>query len=172
MVAWHSNATLSNGVLSARVYLPLFPAYYESSRFDWSSQVGMISLGSHEAFGEDLWRAPHDEAWPESGLGLSSEFGCGEDGAVCSGASWASARDAEANESYPITNGVLGYEAAATGDAFLKIGVGKLVRGGVATPRDALPRRRRLTRDDRSMTFGATRRAPEIRRPGAPPRVE
>ena len=57
----------------------------------------------------------------ESGLGIASEWGCGDDGAHC-GAGWGAYPDG-------ASNGVLGYEEAAAGGPFLKIGVGALLKG-------------------------------------------
>ena len=37
----------------------------------------------HELYGANLWRAPHNPFWPESGVGLASEFGVGDDGDFC-----------------------------------------------------------------------------------------
>lgn len=125
----YRNVTLDNGVLSATVFLP--GDYYASTRFDWSSMVGDVRLGNRTFFGSGSWRQPHDPAWTESGVGLASEFGCGADGAVCGGASWAFDRDEETGEDFPIANGVLGHDGGV-GAPFLKIGVGALVVGSCA----------------------------------------
>lgn len=123
-----SHVTLSSDALSATVFLPPAElAYYNSSRFDWSSMVGDVQFGGHEFFGGGLWRQPHDARNPECGLGLASEFGCGADGSVCAGG-WQHARDRSDNNTYPIANGVLGHDEAEIGGAFLKIGVGVLRR--------------------------------------------
>lgn len=84
--------------------------------------VGDIKLGRHTVFGSNFWRAPHDPEWTESGVGLASEFGCGEDGHTC-GPGWRGALGGS------VTNGVLGYAEAKEGEAFLKIGVGALIKG-------------------------------------------
>jgi len=57
----------------------------------------------------------------KDGVGLASEFGCAEGGTTCGSGGF---------QNYPAgaTNGVLGYEEAGVGGAFLKIGVGKLRR--------------------------------------------
>jgi len=141
--SFYANVTLkaSNGDLSAVVYLPrdLKPGertYYVSSRFDWSSMIGSIERTTthpitlqktkHTLYGTKQWRLPHDPYWAESGVGLASEFGVGTDGALCN---FMCGWDQE-NE---VTNGVLGYQEAKSGESFLKIGVGELVKGSCAT---------------------------------------
>eukprot|EP00435_Cladocopium_sp_Y103_P036178 s2976_g9.t1 len=118
---------LSSGQLDVTVYLPGNLGYYNSTRFEWGSMIGEITLGEAEFF-SDLWRTATDPNWgkdhdpsnPEGVLGLASEFGCGSDGPDCP-AGWG--RETEAS------NGVLGYHEAGMGDPFLKIGVGKLKKG-------------------------------------------
>ena len=128
----YPNATLSSDTVSARVFLPCSSGdaaagggegcYYRSSRFEHGSMIGDVTLrdppsSSAEVYGRGMWRQPHDPSDPESGLGLASEFGCGDDGSRCAGRG-------------DITNGVLGYDDAdPDGGVFLKIGVGALVRG-------------------------------------------
>jgi len=137
-----SNVTLTSedGDLSVVVFLPagLKPeedTFYYSSRFDHGSMIGSIrrtvrSVNSkgekesktHVLFEADMWRVPHNPYWPESGLGLASEFGAGDDGAFCFyRCGWSGAND--------VTNGVLGYGEAKNGESFLKIGVGELIKG-------------------------------------------
>jgi hypothetical protein len=117
--------------------------FYYSSRFDHGSMIGTITrrqitskLNSHRndptdesssseehvLYGTSLWRIPHNVRWPESGVGLASEFGVGDNGSFCSyRCGW--------NQASDITNGVLGYEQARIGQSFLKIGVGELKKG-------------------------------------------
>jgi hypothetical protein len=81
-----------------------------------------IKVQSHELYGTELWRTPHNPYWPESGVGLASEFGVGDDGANCDyKCGWNGVDD--------VTNGVLGYKEAEIGRSFLKIGVGELIKG-------------------------------------------
>eukprot|EP00978_Attheya_sp_CCMP212_P011044 scaffold26962_cov48-Attheya_sp.AAC.1 len=103
---------------------PLASYFYNSTRFEHGSMVGLIRfLNDNVYYGTDLWRAPHDPFWPESGVGLASEFGFGDDGASCSkNCGW------ESSPSSPIANGVLGYDDAKAGEPFLKIGVGALLK--------------------------------------------
>jgi hypothetical protein len=137
-MASYSNVTLESlgGDLTVVVYLPhgIYSderAYYYSSRFDHGSMVGSILRKTrdgktHELYGTDMWRTPHNTNWPESGVGLASEFGVGDDGSFCNyRCGWGSAND--------ITNGVLGYQEAKNGESFLKIGVGELVKGTCPT---------------------------------------
>ena len=114
------SVVLGNSTFNVTVYLPHTGCpYYNSSRFDWGSMIGRVRFGDHMLFGDNMWRQPHDAQHPEAGVGLASEFGCGEDGARCN-AGWGA---------WPsgATNGVLGYEDG--GANFLKIGVGLLKRG-------------------------------------------
>lgn len=129
-----SNITLTSSQLSVVFYLPLgvYPdqtfdnAYYYSSRFDHGSMVGLIRSASHRLYGTDLWKVPHNSHWPESGAGLASEFGVGDDGDLCLfRCGWTAATE--------VTNGVLGYQEVVAGQPFLKIGVGQLVKGSCPT---------------------------------------
>lgn len=135
---FYSNVTLkaNDGDLEVVVYLPqgikpAEPTYYVSTRFDHSSMIGNIKRttrkedgtnATHILYDTDQWRIPHDPFWTESGLGLASEFGVGDDGAFCT---FLCGWDQE-NE---VTNGVLGYLEAKSGESFLKIGVGELIKG-------------------------------------------
>lgn len=125
----YSNMTLESlrGDLSVVVYLPygLKPdehTFYYSSRFDHGSMIGSIQYKGHVLFDARTWRQPHNANWPESGMGLASEFGVGDDGAFCYfQCGWQGAEQ--------VTNGVLGYQQAKLGESFLKIGVGELIKG-------------------------------------------
>jgi hypothetical protein len=123
---YYSNTTLKSPVMSVKVFMPTYGDfanendYYQGSRFEHGSMIGDIMLGDNrKVYGLGLWRTPHNPAWPESGVGLASEFGCGDNGNTCIGKG-------------DITNGVLGYDTAKPGDPFLKIGVGALVKGSCA----------------------------------------
>ena len=140
-LASYSNVTLTSydGSLEVVVYLPVGikpteKTYYVSSRFDHGSMIGSIKRTSrkvvsdeiveqeHYLFGGEQWRTPHNSQWPESGIGLASEFGVGDDGAYCQyRCGWEEVDD--------VTNGVLGYREARNGEPFLKIGVGALIKG-------------------------------------------
>ena len=54
----HPEATISNGVIDAKLYLPdPENGYYRASRFDWSGVIAALSYNEHNYFGP--WR-PHD----------------------------------------------------------------------------------------------------------------
>ena len=126
-----ANVTLESDDLAVTVFLPRGikedePAYYYASRFEHGSMVGNIKrkVGDveHTLFQSDVWRAPHNSHWPESGVGLASEFGVGDDGGWCFyRCGWPGAEG--------VTNGLLGYNDAKLGGSFLKIGVGALIKG-------------------------------------------
>ena len=140
-----ANVTLKafGGDLSVTVFLPWGirneEAFYYSSRFDHGSMIGSIKRKirrlnknndlveyQHELFGGHEWRQPHNSEWPESGIGLASEFGVGDDGAFCNyRCGWQQVND--------VSNGLLGYQEALNGETFLKIGVGELVKGTCPT---------------------------------------
>ena len=138
----YANVTLTSleGDLSVVVYLPIGikpkeELYYFSSRFDHSSMIGSITrkvhlpdgqVRTHTLYQDGMWRQPHNTNWPESGVGLAAEFGVGDDGDLCLfRCGWDGGSD--------LTNGVLGYREARTGEPFLKIGVGKLLKGTCPT---------------------------------------
>lgn len=119
----YNNVTLKSPIMSVKVFMPTFGDlskendYYTGSRFEHGSMIGDIMYGDNKmVYGRGLWRTPHDPMWPESGVGLASEFGCGDNGQSCIGKG-------------DITNGVLGYDTARAGEPFLKIGVGALIKG-------------------------------------------
>jgi hypothetical protein len=132
----HLSLSSPSGGLSATVFLPAradaapdAQHYYGSSRFDWSSMIGELTTSDgHVLAADNFWRAPHDPAWTESGIGLAGEFGCGDDGSAC-GPGWGAYDGAGG---VPLTNGVLGYDEAVAGGSFLKIGVGALRKGSCA----------------------------------------
>lgn len=134
----YANVTLTSleGDLSVVIYLPIGikpneALYYFSSRFDHGSMIGSITrkvrlstgeVRTHTLYQDGMWRQPHNTNWPESGVGLAAEFGVGDDGDLCLfRCGW--------NGSDDLTNGVLGYREARIGEPFLKIGVGKLIKG-------------------------------------------
>jgi hypothetical protein len=144
--------TSLKGDLSVVVFLPKGvlnnnddEIFYYSSRFDHGSMIGDITRKrryvvpdpsckgdpacptkvierEHVLYGTDAWRQPHNTHWPESGVGLASEFGVGDDGSFCYyRCGWYQEND--------VTNGVLGYQEANIGEPFLKIGVGEIIKG-------------------------------------------
>jgi hypothetical protein len=81
--------------------------YYRSTRFDHSSMINSIRLGTHQFFGE--WKQPHNPDDNEGGNGISEEFNINTD---------------------PGTPPPPGFDEAGDGQTFVKIGVGALVKSG------------------------------------------
>lgn len=130
--------TSMDGNLSVSVFLPSsareedgeVSLFYESTRFEHGSMIGDVAYFSHKLYGTDLWRPPHNPWNVESGVGLASEFGFGENGAYCEGitCAWKNKENVDRGGKF-IINGVLGYDEALPGESFLKIGVGSLIKG-------------------------------------------
>ncbi len=106
----HPEARLSNGQITARVYLPdTQNGFYRSTRFDWSGAIGSLQFQGHDFYG--AWFTANDPAVrdfiyrgndivvsPQSGMvGPVEEF-----------------------------RTALGYTTAKAGETFVKIGVGVL----------------------------------------------
>ena len=127
------------------------PNYNNIPHADTNGRKAREGAETHVLYGNDMWKveppAGHDPTWPESGVGLASEFGYGDDGAHCvptpsKPCGWITGsskldyvRNGDDERARPLTkiaNGVLGYEEAKAGEPFLKIGVGKLVKGSCA----------------------------------------
>jgi len=91
---------LEQGELQVLIYPP-DPAigHYRGPRFDWSGMVGAIRVGSH-TFVQN-WQKKHDPVVPDAVNGPAEEFGI---------------------------ETPLGYDSAAPGATFIKIGVGELRR--------------------------------------------
>jgi len=99
----HPRATLSNGKLDAVLFLPdPIHGYYRSSRFDWAGVIGCVSYKGHTYFGE--WFPHYDPMLNDSITGPVEEF--------------------------RLPESELGYNEAAVGGHFLKIGVGVLRKTG------------------------------------------
>jgi hypothetical protein len=93
--------TLENGALKATIQLPdASRGYYRGTRFDWSGLVSQVEYRGHTFFGE--LKRPHRPTVHDHAAGLCDEFGMGTP---------------------------LGYTDVKKGGAFLKIGVGALIRG-------------------------------------------
>jgi hypothetical protein len=91
-------ATITNGLINARLYLPdANLGYYRATRFDWSGEIPDLTYKGHSYFGE--WNTqPYNPKLHDAITGPVEEF---------------------------LTNGMgLGYADAKTGGTFLKIGVG------------------------------------------------
>merc|ERR1719210_1095728 len=76
----YKNATLVARNFRVIVFLPPTSpddnAYYNSTRFDWSSQIGNIQFDRYLVYADNFWRGEdHNPSNPEAGVGLSGEFG-------------------------------------------------------------------------------------------------
>lgn len=90
-------AAIASRGIAATVYLPDARAgYYRGTRFDWSGAVALLSWNGHEYFGE--WFARHDPLLHDGITGPVEEFLTGDSS--------------------------LGYQEAAAGGTFVRIGVG------------------------------------------------
>jgi hypothetical protein len=97
----HPMARISNGKLNAVIFLPNKEhGYYRASRFDWAGIVGCASLNGHTFFGE--WFNHYDPMANDAVAGPVEEF------------------------RNPTSE--LGYDEAAPGGAFVKIGIGVIQR--------------------------------------------
>jgi hypothetical protein len=97
----HPNVALHNGKLNAVFFLPdKEKGFYRASRFDWGGIVGCVSLNGHTFFGE--WFRRYDPMINDAVVGPAEEFRS------------------------PVSE--LGYDAAAPGGHFVKVGVGVLQR--------------------------------------------
>ena len=68
------SAAISNGKLSAKLYLPdARDGYYRGTRFDWSGQIGSLKSEKHEYFGQ--WFDRYDPKLHDSIQGPVEEFG-------------------------------------------------------------------------------------------------
>jgi hypothetical protein len=97
----HPKAVLTNGKVEAVIYLPdAVHGYYRASRFDWGGVIGCVGYRGHTYFGE--WFSRYDPTANDSITGPVEEF--------------------------RAPQSELGYDDAAPGGSFLKIGVGVLQR--------------------------------------------
>ena len=94
------SAEISNGVVTAKLYLPdAARGYYRGTRFDWSGQILSLRTLGHEYFG--VWNpAPYDPKLHDAITGPVEEFRSGD--------------------------AALGYADAPPGGTFIRIGVGVL----------------------------------------------
>lgn len=90
-------ASISNGVIDAKLYLPdAEQGYYQGTRFDWSGVVHSLTFAGHEFFGE--WREFNETNMHDRITGPVEEFVTAMKG--------------------------LGYDEAEVGGEFIRIGVG------------------------------------------------
>ena len=90
-------AAISNGMVTAKIYLPdKAKGYYRATRFDWSGVVPSLEWNGHTYFGK--WFEKYDPKIHDAIMGPVEEF---------------------------LSDGAgLGYADAKPGDTFVKIGVG------------------------------------------------
>jgi hypothetical protein len=92
-------ATISNGQIRAKLYLPdPQQGYYRGTRFDWSGVIASLEYQGHNYFGP--WFARHDPLIHDAITGPVEEF-----------------RNQDT---------ALGYDQAKPGENFIKIGIGAL----------------------------------------------
>ena len=97
IVADHPTASISNGVITAKLYTPdADNGYYRGTRFDWSGVVYSLTYKDHEYFGE--WQKSTDPRLHDRITGPVEEYRSDGKG--------------------------LGYDEAAVGGRFVRIGVG------------------------------------------------
>ncbi len=91
-------ASISNGLVEAKLYLPdAERGYYRATRFDWSGVIYSLQYAGHEYFGQ--WFQRYDPKIHDAIMGPVEEF---------------------------LPEGGLGYDEAAPGGTFIRIGVGTL----------------------------------------------
>lgn len=110
----YPEAEISNGIITAKLYLPdAEDGYYQSTRFDWSGAVYSLQYKGHEYYGH--W---YDRVDPDivNWRFIGSEIVSGPCSALCG----------------PVNEfeKVLGWEEAKPGETFIKIGVGVLRKEG------------------------------------------
>jgi hypothetical protein len=110
MAADYPQAEISNGLIRAKLYLPDAKAgFYRSTRFDWSGVISSLEFGGHNYYGP--WFTKQDATvrdfiYKDADIVVSAESG-----------SMGPADEFQTP---------LGYDAAAPGGTFVKIGVGVL----------------------------------------------
>jgi len=112
MAADYPRAEITNGQIRATIYLPdAQTGFYRSTRFDWSGVVSSLEFGGHDYYGP--WFSKYDPTVRDFIY---------KDADIVAGAQ--SASMGPVNEFQTP----LGFDAAAAGGTFLKIGVGVLKR--------------------------------------------
>lgn len=120
LAADYPQAEISNGQIHAKLYLPdAKTGFYRSTRFDWSGVISSLEFGGHNYYGPWFTKQDatvRDFVYKDADIIVSAESG-----------SMGPADEFQTP---------LGYEAAAVGGTFVKIGVGVL-RKADATPYSA-----------------------------------
>jgi len=97
LAAEFPSAEISNGLITAKLYLPdPVNGYYRGTRFDWSGNMPSLKTKNHEYFGQ--WFDKYDPKLHDAIMGPVEEF--------------------------KTNNAGLGYDEAAAGGTFIRIGVG------------------------------------------------
>jgi hypothetical protein len=109
------SVTLTNGLVSARVYLPdETQGFYRGVRFDWAGMIGSLTYAGHDFY----------PPWFEAMSPEVRDFE-NEQGYVTASPQTAATGPVE---EFNAEGGALGYAEAAPGETFVKIGVGVLRR--------------------------------------------
>ncbi len=108
----HPQAEISNGIVKAKLFLPdASTGFYRGTRFDWSGVISSLEARGHTYFG--AWFKAHDPDMVDVGFVPALDgFAAGTPSAALG----------------PVEEftGPIGYDDAAAGGAFIKIGVGVL----------------------------------------------
>ena len=106
-------ATITNGLVTARLYLPdRASGFYRGTRFDWSGVVGHLEYAGHTYYAQ--WFTASDETtrdFTDTGTAIIA----GPNSAITG-----------PSEEYSTDGKGLGYDDAPAGGTFIKIGVGVL----------------------------------------------
>ena len=109
----HPQAEISNSELRARIYLPdAGKGFYRGTRFDWAGVVSSLEYKGHNYYGQWYTRSDprvHDFAF--EGNDIVTSTCCTIQGPV---------------EEFKTRDSALGFDEAAVGGTFIKIGVGVL----------------------------------------------
>ena len=109
----HPQAEISNSELRARIYLPdAGKGFYRGTRFDWAGAVSSLEYKGHNYYGQWYTRSDprvHDFAF--EGDDIVTSTCCTIQGPV---------------EEFKTGDSALGFDEAAVGGTFIKIGVGVL----------------------------------------------
>jgi hypothetical protein len=96
------SAEIENGVVKAKIHLPdSEKGYYRGTRFDWSGVIASLEHKGHSYFG--VWFDKYDPKIHDAITGPVDEFLSGDGG-----------------------TSTLGYDEAAVGGTFMRVGVGLL----------------------------------------------
>lgn len=112
------STTISNGLIEAKIFLPdVDHGFYRATRFDWSGIVGSLTYEGHDYY--EPWFYKIDYNATERGK-PNYDFGY-DDGGVVSAPFTAMVGP---GEEFNTNRGALGFNEAAVGGTFIKIGVG------------------------------------------------